>query len=152
MWAINETILKVVLAAALIVAAAVGVYWAGYQAAESKWAQRQLAAEQAARTKEQALSEQRAKIERAYAAAKSDARAAAKSADVELERMRDQLARADSRQCAATEPRVDEAHRATRDILSACSTALVRMAAEADEIRLMADGLQAYVRDVCAAK
>lgn len=116
--------------------------------------QQALAAEQAARAREQELIDKRKKLEDRYAQNKRKADAAAAGARTELGRLRDQLAAAGGQTPAdpAAPARADAAPSAERAVISECAGALVEMAANADRLSATVTGLQGYVSEVCRAR
>lgn len=111
-----------------------------------------LAAEQAARTKEQALVVQRQQAEKRYVEEKRKAAVAAAGAGSELERLRNALAERDRELAtadSAASSRANGGARLERDLLGNCATALAELGAEADRLEARIVGLQSYVKQVC---
>lgn len=111
-------------------------------------------AEQAARAREQALSNSRQQAEERYVQEKTRAAAAAGRARSELDGLRDELYAVRSTAACkdpATAGRADGAARLEGELLGQCAASLVGMAAEADRLAANVVGLQEYVKRVCAA-
>lgn len=138
-----------------------GVYWKGHvtggKAVQAKWdadiAERSkaaLAAEQAARAREQALLAQKQKVEVTYANARKDAAVRASRAQSELDRLRDELAARD--RAAGRDPATSagtDGAATERELFGQCAAALTGLAGEADRLKARVEGLQGYVRQVC---
>lgn len=120
---------------------------------EADHAQAMQQAEQAARGREQALTQARKKAEDTYVEEKRRAADAATRSRDELGVLRNQLyaiGPAPARQNPATPLRVDGPG-VERQLLGECAEALQGMAAEADRLAAVVGGLQGYVRNVCQA-
>lgn len=136
-----------------------GTHWKafvmGRQLNEARHAQALAAASERARAREQQLAEEKQKVEVRYEALKkSNARAVA-GAQHELDRLRQQLAAADSAPApsdSASAPRAYGGAGIEAQLLGSCAGALVGMAAEADRLAAQVIGLQSYVSRVCLAK
>jgi hypothetical protein len=134
------------------------MYDAGRTSIQVKWerdiaqrAAQALAAEQAARAREQDLVAQRQKVEEQYARETRRAAAAAAGAQSELDRLRRELAtgRRSAGQDSTSAGGIDAACRPEREILGECGEALFGMAREADAAVGRLGALQDYVRNVC---
>jgi Sec-independent protein translocase protein TatA len=141
----------VIVAIVLVVLA--GTHWKAYtngkKAVRAEYQAKELAAEKAAREREQELVAERKKLEDRYVQDKRKAEAAAAGARAELGRLRDQLAaRSATTQTPATPIRVDGGSPEAQ-LLGACASALVGVAEDADRLAAQVIGLQAYVRGVC---
>lgn len=110
-----------------------------------------MAAEQAARAREQQLVAERQKAEEVYVQQKRKAAAAVAGALTELDRLRDELAAPGGRACKdpAAPAGAYGGAGLESDLLGHCATALVRMAQEADRLETVVVGLQGYVKNVC---
>jgi hypothetical protein len=134
------------------------MYGAGKNAVQVKWnadvskqIQNALAAEQAARAKEQALAAQRQELEKRHADEKRRAAAAAASANAELDRLRRQIAATAGHNSPAdsgSAPGADGAA-AFPELFGQCAGALVELGQEADRIKAIASALQDYAKNVC---
>lgn len=128
------------------------VYLNGQKAVRAEYQAKQLAAEQAARAREQQLVAQRQKVEELYVQEKRKAATAAAGARAELDRLRGQLAAGGPAPAdPATAPRADGASIESQ-LLGACATALVGVAEGADRLAAQVVGLQEYVRGVCRSQ
>lgn len=134
------------------------MYDAGKTSIQVKWeqdiAQRAalaLAAEQAARKREQELIAERQRVEEMYASYKKRVAADAAGAKSELDRLRRELATDRRPACAdpATAARADARAELESELLRECAAALVGMAETADRLAATVIGLQQYVRNVC---
>lgn len=157
MWLSPRLWMMAALAAALI-----GSHWyvftAGKSSVQAKWdkdiaerAQIALAAEQAARQKEQSLVAQKDQLERRYVDQKRKSEAAAARANAELSRLRDEIRAAASRPASkdpAPASRADGTN-AFPELLGECAGALLELGQEADRLKGIAGGLQDYAKNVC---
>lgn len=129
------------------------VYTLGRQVVQAEWAQEKLAAEQAAREREQRLVLEKQKAEEAYVQQKRKAAAAVAGAQSELGRLRDALTdRGQAPANTSASPRIDDRAGLEQELLGQCASALVSMAAEADRLEAWIIGLQGYVKNVCLAR
>jgi hypothetical protein len=138
---------------ALVLVVLAGTHWKAYtngqKAVRAEYQAKELAAEKAARAREQELIAERQKLEDRYVQDKRKAEAAAAGARAELGRLRDQLAaRGAPTQTPATPIRADGGSPEAQ-LLGACASALVGVAEDADRLAAQVIGLQAYVRGVC---
>lgn len=110
-------------------------------------------AEKAARDREQALSVFRQQAEEKYVQEKNKAAGAASRARIELDGLRNQLYAIPSPagKDPATALRADGRDSLERELLGACASTLVGVAAEADRLAAVVVGLQGYVKNVCLA-
>lgn len=131
-----------------------GTHWKAYvsgkQAVHAEYQQRQLAAEQLARAREQELIAERKNLEDRYVRDKRNAAISAANARAELDRLRDQInAGRSSAPADSTAPIRVDGGTPEAGILGACATALVGVAEDADRLAAQVLGLQAYVSGVC---
>jgi hypothetical protein len=110
-------------------------------------------AEKAARDREQSLSVFRQQAEEKYVQEKNKAAGAASRARIELDGLRNQLYAIPSPagKDPATALRADGRDSLERELLGACASTLVGVAAEADRLAAVVVGLQGYVKNVCLA-
>ncbi len=137
----------------------IAAYVHGKSVGKQKWEKeraeltaRTLELEQATRTKEQQLVEQRQKAEVKYVEVKREAARAATSAQSELDRLRNVLAAREARgptQNPAAPTGTHDPAGLERVLLGQCATTLVEVAADADRLKAVVVGLQAYVKGVC---
>ena len=144
---------------ALIGAVGLGVYrldqsrqQLGYNRAQAEYTSQALAAEQAARAREQALQAEKTKVEAIYAKHKKAAELDAAGAADELERLRIALANAPAINpgASASAPAgTDAGTNVVNQLFGACAQTLVGLAREADGLEARLVGLQTYVSQVC---
>lgn len=139
---------------ALILAALTASHWKVYhigrQMQLSEFNAAVAAATERARQREQALVAAKQEVEVKYEQLKKRAASTASGASAELGRLRDDLAAPrGSDQTAPACAGANAAARADRDVLAACATSLVQLAAEADSLSARLVGLQGYVKEVC---
>lgn len=148
---------------ALALAAVLGVthmavYRGGKSVVRAQWEQdkaaraaQALAAEQAARAREQQLVAERKKLEDRYVQSKRKADASAASARGELDRLRDELSTFRDPAAADSAPagRADGRAGLESQLLGHCATTLIGLAQEADRLGALVVGLQDYVKNVC---
>ena len=112
--------------------------------------------EAAFRKKERELVSAKQLAEEKYAQLKKRNERSAADTRLELDRLRDQLAAAPALGGAAEDPaalaRAAGGTGLERELLGACASALVGMAATADGLEARIVGLQSYVKNVCLAK
>lgn len=141
----------VIVAIVLVVLA--GTHWKAYlngkKAVRAEYQAKELAAEKAAREREQELVAERKKLEDRYVQDKRKAEAAAAGARAELGRLRDQLAARGAAPTTPATPIRADAGTIEGQLLGACASALVGVAEDADRLAAQVIGLQAYVRGVC---
>jgi len=145
-------------AAAALIGSHLYAYTAGKATVKAAWDKETaaqiraaLVAEQAARAKEKALIDEKAKLEKSYADEKRKAAAAAASARNELDRLRAEIKAAADRSARANPATPGRAHgpAAFPELLGECAGALLEMGQEADRLKGIAQGLQDYSRNVC---
>lgn len=139
----------------------VGAYRSGRAAIQTKWdlqvakqKEEALKAEQAARSKEQALVAAKDQAEKRYAELKKQTAVAVAGAKSELDGLRNELAAAGSAasQDASACPRTASRAGLESELLGHCAKTLVGLAEEADRLEALVVGLQGYVKNVCLAK
>lgn len=142
--------------AAIVAVVLAGTHWKAYingqKAVRAEYQAKQLAAEQAARAREQELVAQRQKVEELYVEEKRKAAAAAAGARTELGRLRDQLAAGRPAPANPTPTTRADAGAIEGQLLGACASALVAVAEDADRLAAQVVGLQDYVRGVCRSR
>ncbi len=157
-WLLNARLLGGMALVAALAFSHMFAYRTGRAVVRAQWdkdiavrTQAALAAEQAARHREQDLVIARNRSEERYAQEKRKAASSASSANSELGRLRDQLAARNSAspQDSAANARANGAAGLERELLGHCAAALVGLAAEADRLEATVVGLQSYVKDVC---
>ena len=130
-----------------------GTHWKAYingqKNVRAEYQAKQLAAEQAAREREQELVAERKKLEDRYVQSKRKADISAAAARAELERLRDQLAAGGAATADPTAAIRADAGTVEGQLLGACASALVAVAEDADRLSAQVVGLQDYVRGVC---
>lgn len=152
------------IAAALVAILAFTHFYAyrlGRIAVQAKWNQ-QIAeqreqiikAQQTVREVEQKLVMARQESERQYVEQKQVAAASAAATELQLRRLRDQLAARDraAAKAAASSSRTDGSASQERDLFGKCADALVGLAKDADGLNAQVIGLQGYVKNVCQAQ
>ena len=125
---------------------------AAFDAAVAEQTERALALERQVRAQEQQLVQQRQKAEVKYVQTQRAAAAAATRTAGELDRLRHAIAASDARAAAANAAPAAGAHDASRsELFRECATTLAGLAKSADAEVARLIGLQAYVKNVCAA-
>ena len=144
--------IRLVITAVVLVVLA-GTHWKAYlngkKAVRAEYQAKELAAEKAAREREQELIAERQKLEDRYVQDKRKADAAAAGARAELGRLRDQLAARGAAAATTAAPIRVDGGSPEAQLLGACASALVGVAEDADRLAAQVIGLQAYVRGVC---
>jgi hypothetical protein len=94
------------------------------------------------------------KVDKQYAQEKRKATVAATGAQLELGRLRDQLASAADKDVDSSSATAgtNGGARLEQELFGNCATTLVAMAAEADRLETVVVGLQSYVKNICLAK
>jgi hypothetical protein len=160
-WLLSPRVLIAIALVGILSFTHFAAYRGGKAAVRAEWdkdiavrAEAALKAEQAARAKEQALTQARQQTEVKYVEEKRKAAAAAAAAKSDLDRLRDTLAAPGGETCRdpGAASRVAGASRLESELLGHCAQALTDLAAEADRLEARIVGLQAYVKDVCLAK
>jgi hypothetical protein len=111
-----------------------------------------LAKEQQARAKEQALVDEKQRVEVLYEQEKRRRAAAAASAGGELDRLRHAIVTAARARAGGEAPDArpgTDAAPVERELFGECAAALHRMAETADRLAAQVAGLQGYVTNVC---
>jgi len=139
------------------------VYNKGVQVVNAEWTKDKLvvskanadALEQALKKTEQ-LQVAKQKVDQQYVQEKRKAIASANGAQLELNRLRNELNTAtavnENNNGSSTSTGVNGGTRLEQELLGHCAATLVGMAAEADRLETVIVGLQRYVTNVCLTK
>lgn len=142
---------------AVVLAATFGAGWkSGTERVQTKWdaeraalTQAALEAERAARAEEQAKAAKATEVANVYRQQARAAQAAAGAARSELDRLRDDLASANSGgTCTADSAGRPDGTDPARELVGACATELSIVAAAADIAEARVTALQAWIREV----